>query len=112
MELEGIAIVGLAARVPSGLLSSTDFDYTSFWDFLMTSGKAYEPLENLLPNFVRASTQVKLPAQGSFLKDVASFDNISRHKHERCPNDPVLRETFVGFVLPDRAGFRYRLAAP
>ncbi|KAJ7757228.1 thiolase-like protein [Mycena maculata] len=77
MELEGIAIVGLAAQLPSGLLSSTDFDYSSFWDFLMTSGKAYEPLEDVLPDFVRASTQVKLPAQGSFLKNVASFDNIS-----------------------------------
>ncbi|KAJ7239968.1 hypothetical protein B0H12DRAFT_1237450 [Mycena haematopus] len=77
MELEGIAIVGLAAQLPSGLLSSTDFDYASFWDFLVTSGKAYEPLENVLPDFVRASTQVKLPAQGSFLKNVASFDNIS-----------------------------------
>ncbi|KAF7359785.1 Polyketide synthase [Mycena venus] len=77
MELEGIAIVGLAAQLPSGLLSSTDFDYASFWDFLITSGKAYEPLENVLPDFVRASTQVKLPAQGSFLKNVASFDNIS-----------------------------------
>ncbi|KAF8179325.1 hypothetical protein K438DRAFT_1977387 [Mycena galopus ATCC 62051] len=77
MELEGIAIVGLAAQLPSGLLSSTDFDYASFWDFLVTSGKAYEPLENVLPDFVRASTQVRLPAQGSFLKNVASFDNIS-----------------------------------
>ncbi|KAJ7323330.1 thiolase-like protein [Mycena albidolilacea] len=61
MELEGIAIVGLAAQLPSGPLSSTDFDYASFWDFLVTSGKAYEPLENVLPDFVRAST----------------FDNIS-----------------------------------
>ncbi|KAJ7727029.1 hypothetical protein B0H14DRAFT_2640971 [Mycena olivaceomarginata] len=77
MELEGIAIVGLAAQLPSGLLSSTDFDYASFWDFLVTSGKAYEPLENVLPDFVRASTQVKLPVQGTFLKNVASFDNIS-----------------------------------
>ncbi|KAJ6599814.1 hypothetical protein DFH09DRAFT_1128873 [Mycena vulgaris] len=77
MELEGIAIVGLAAQLPSGTLSSTDFDYASFWDFLVTSGKAYEPLENVLPDFVRASAQVKLPAQGSFLKNVASFDNIS-----------------------------------
>ncbi|KAJ7467711.1 hypothetical protein FB451DRAFT_1092851 [Mycena latifolia] len=77
MELEGIAIVGLAAQLPSGLLSSTDFDYASFWDFLVTSGKAYEPLENVLPDFIRASTQVKLPAQGSFLKNVESFDNIS-----------------------------------
>ncbi|KAJ7195057.1 hypothetical protein GGX14DRAFT_677404 [Mycena pura] len=76
MEFEEIAIVGLAAQLPSGLLSSTDFDYASFWDFLLTGGKAYEPLENILPDFVRAST-VKLPAQGSFLKNVTSFDNIS-----------------------------------
>ncbi|KAJ7642832.1 hypothetical protein B0H17DRAFT_1148728 [Mycena rosella] len=77
MGFEGIAIVGLAAQLPSGTLSSTDLDYASFWDFLVTSGKAYEPLENVLPDFVRASTQVKLPAQGSFLKNVANFDNIS-----------------------------------
>src|ERR1700761_5647686 len=30
----------------------------------------------IIPIF-RASTQVKLPAQGSFLKNVTSFDNIS-----------------------------------
>ncbi|KAJ7223452.1 hypothetical protein GGX14DRAFT_540253 [Mycena pura] len=77
MEFEEIAIVGLAAQLPSGLLSSTDLDYSSFWDFLATSGKAYEPLENVLPDLIRASTQVKLPARGSFLKNVTSFDNIS-----------------------------------
>ncbi|KAJ6478060.1 hypothetical protein C8R47DRAFT_640753 [Mycena vitilis] len=77
MEVEGIAIVGIAAQLPSGPLSSTDFDYASFWELLVSGGKAYEPLENVLPGFARANTQVKLPTQGSFLKNVESFDNIS-----------------------------------
>ncbi|KAJ7096113.1 hypothetical protein C8R44DRAFT_379140 [Mycena epipterygia] len=73
----GIAIVGIAAQLPSGSASREDFDYVSFWDFLLKGGKAYEPLDKILPDFVQATPQVKVPAQGTFLKNVESFDNIA-----------------------------------
>ncbi|KAJ7120035.1 hypothetical protein C8R44DRAFT_981991 [Mycena epipterygia] len=73
MDLDGIAIVGLAAQLPSGSSSSADLNYASFWDFLVSGGTAYEPLKD----FVQTDTQVNLPAQGTFLKNATSFDNIS-----------------------------------
>jgi hypothetical protein len=88
--------VGIAAQLPSGTASSEDFDYTSFWDFLVRGGKAYEPLANISGNLVqyvkrissrmillmhhahyRAGAQVQLPTEGAFLKNATSFDNIS-----------------------------------
>ncbi|KAJ7087152.1 hypothetical protein C8R44DRAFT_991421, partial [Mycena epipterygia] len=77
MEYEGIAIVGLAAQLPSGTSSTADLDYASFWDFLIAGKKAYEPLENIFPDFIPPGSQVQLPAQGAFLKNATSFDNIS-----------------------------------
>ncbi|KAJ6611341.1 hypothetical protein B0H10DRAFT_369055 [Mycena sp. CBHHK59/15] len=77
MEFKGIAIVGLAAQLPSGSSSSADFDYMSFWDFLVKGGKAYEPLQGQLTNSAQAKPQVNLPAQGTFLKNATTFDNIS-----------------------------------
>ncbi|KAJ7926808.1 hypothetical protein B0H13DRAFT_1971908 [Mycena leptocephala] len=73
MDLDGIAIVGIAAQLPSGSSSSADLNYASFWDFLASGGTAYEPLKD----FVQTSTLVKLPAHGTFLKNAPSFDNIS-----------------------------------
>ncbi|KAJ7206325.1 hypothetical protein GGX14DRAFT_568300 [Mycena pura] len=64
----------------------------------MNSEKAYEPLTM----FFKASTQAKVPTEGSFLKNVASFTNVSLEKM------PELRETFVGFVLSGPAGHSRR----
>ncbi|KAJ6463074.1 hypothetical protein DFH09DRAFT_1295961, partial [Mycena vulgaris] len=75
MELDGIAIVGLAAQLPSGSSGSADLNYATFWDFLVTGGSAYEPLKDILPDL--AYPQLKLPARGTFLKNATSFDNIS-----------------------------------
>ncbi|KAJ7484906.1 hypothetical protein B0H11DRAFT_1163748 [Mycena galericulata] len=77
MELDGIAIVGLAAQLPSGSSFSEDLDYASLWDFLVTGGSAYESLKDISPDFVQTSAHAKLPAQGTFLKNATSFDNIS-----------------------------------
>ncbi|KAJ7801502.1 hypothetical protein B0H14DRAFT_2895228 [Mycena olivaceomarginata] len=77
MELDGIAIVGLAAQLPSGSSFPEDLDYASLWDFLVTGGSAYESLKDISPNFVQTSAHAKLPAQGTFLKNATSFDNIS-----------------------------------
>ncbi|KAJ6449449.1 hypothetical protein C8R45DRAFT_1084229 [Mycena sanguinolenta] len=74
-----IAIVGIAAQLPAGSSSTEDLDYASFWDFLVKGQKAYERLENIIPESVRdlSGSQVKLPEQGAFLKNATSFDNIA-----------------------------------
>ncbi|KAJ6483679.1 hypothetical protein DFH09DRAFT_949601, partial [Mycena vulgaris] len=70
--------VGIAAQLPSGSTSPDDLDYQSFWSFLVKGGKAYEPLDNVLPKLTRyVASPINLPAQGAFLKNATSFDNIS-----------------------------------
>ncbi|KAF7348045.1 Polyketide synthase [Mycena sanguinolenta] len=76
INANGIAIVGIAAQLPAGPSATEDLDYASFWDFLVKGQKAYEPLENIIPESVRGA-HVKLPAQGAFLKNATSFDNIA-----------------------------------
>ncbi|KAF7336300.1 Polyketide synthase [Mycena venus] len=77
MDLPGIAIIGIAAQLPSGSSSSDDLDYTSFWDFLSKGETAHESLANVLPDLVQNKSEVKPPARGAFLKNVTSFDNIA-----------------------------------
>ncbi|KAJ6518275.1 hypothetical protein C8R47DRAFT_1312711 [Mycena vitilis] len=72
-----IAIVGIAAQLPSGVSSTKDLDYTTFWDFLVKGEKAYEPLGNYLPDLAKLKPDVQNPAQGAFLKNPDGFDNIS-----------------------------------
>ncbi|KAJ7218352.1 hypothetical protein GGX14DRAFT_356888 [Mycena pura] len=79
-----VSQVGLAAQLPSGSSSSEDLDYASLWDFLVTGGSAYELLKDISPDFEQyvkkwsvTSAHAKLPAQGTFLKNATSCDNIS-----------------------------------
>ncbi|KAJ7275104.1 beta-ketoacyl synthase, partial [Mycena rebaudengoi] len=72
--------VGLAAQLPSGTTEDLDY-YSTFWDFLVRGGQAYEPLDNILgsPQFPanRARPQVQLPATGAFLKNATSCDFLA-----------------------------------
>ncbi|KAF8128037.1 hypothetical protein K438DRAFT_2141448, partial [Mycena galopus ATCC 62051] len=87
MEHTGIAIIGIAAQLPSGSSSAEDLDYTTFWDFLVKGGNAYEPVDKFLPEltksvvltneFIRSRPDVKPPTHGAFLKNPSDFDNIS-----------------------------------
>ena len=36
--------VGVAAQLPSGAQAETDYDYHSFFDFLLNGGEAYETI--------------------------------------------------------------------
>ncbi|KAJ7659556.1 hypothetical protein DFH06DRAFT_1402502 [Mycena polygramma] len=72
---QGIAIVGIAAQLPSGSTALEDLDYASFWPFLLQGDRSYEPLENVLPGL--ADHTPGMPRQGSFLKTIASFDNVA-----------------------------------
>ncbi|KAF8180692.1 hypothetical protein K438DRAFT_2170972 [Mycena galopus ATCC 62051] len=77
MELNGIAIIGIAAQLPSGSSSSDDLDYTTFWNFLAKGEKAHEPMRDVLPELFHEESRVKFPSQGAFLKNATGFDNIA-----------------------------------
>ncbi|KAJ7238599.1 beta-ketoacyl synthase, partial [Mycena rebaudengoi] len=71
--------VGIAAQLPSGACSPEDFDYASFWNFLLAGGTAQEPLKNVLPDFIQyvnyAGSSGSYPR--AFLKNATSFDNLA-----------------------------------
>ncbi|KZW01287.1 hypothetical protein EXIGLDRAFT_830237 [Exidia glandulosa HHB12029] len=71
--------VGIAARLPSGAHSSSDFDYQSFNEFLLAKGESYEriPADRLNIDALqgRALGQI-LPQNGSFLKNLDKFDHV------------------------------------
>ncbi|KAF9653249.1 hypothetical protein BDM02DRAFT_3182788 [Thelephora ganbajun] len=68
-----IAVVGVAARLPSNPDDPHDLDYPAFWDFLINKGqgRARIPAERLQGISDMLPTDV-----GTFLKDVTSFDNV------------------------------------
>ncbi|KAI0917633.1 Type I Iterative Polyketide synthase (PKS) [Taiwanofungus camphoratus] len=74
-----IAIVGIAAELPSGTYSKTNLDYKSFFEFLLEKGEAYEkiPLERFNTYTLRGNGigQV-LTDTGAFLKDAHTFDHV------------------------------------
>ncbi|KAJ7708733.1 hypothetical protein B0H17DRAFT_1030700 [Mycena rosella] len=75
-----IAIVGVAAQLPSGDFSQDDLSYRTFWDFLINHGQAYEPLRPELfssSSFGDLQSKLNLPAKGSFLKNPDGLDTIA-----------------------------------
>ncbi|KAH9933653.1 ketoacyl-synt-domain-containing protein [Epithele typhae] len=74
-----VAIVGIAAQLPSGRWADTNLDYDAFFDFLLDKGEAYEPIPSSRFNIQsiqgRAVGQV-LANAGAFLKDVDLFDHM------------------------------------
>ncbi|KAH9942788.1 ketoacyl-synt-domain-containing protein [Amylocystis lapponica] len=74
-----IAIVGIAAQLPSGRYSDQNLDYHSFFQFLLEKGEAYEtiPRERFNVQSIRGSGLGQVITDtGAFLKDVHLFDNL------------------------------------
>ncbi|CCM04656.1 uncharacterized protein FIBRA_06840 [Fibroporia radiculosa] len=74
-----IAIVGIAAELPSGSWSKQNLDFKSFSKFLLESGEAYEkiPLERFNIEFIRGDGIGQVHTNtGAFLKDVNLFDYL------------------------------------
>ncbi|KAJ7686126.1 hypothetical protein B0H17DRAFT_1332956 [Mycena rosella] len=129
MEPDGIAIVGLAAQLPSGTTSSSDLDYASFWDFLVNGRKAHEPLENVVPEFTQyvdnilsrtprnedTRSKVKLPEQGAFLKNATGFDNISLGISARDARNDIDAEgsfSWTSYSMANRISYALDLTGP
>ncbi|KZT09317.1 uncharacterized protein LAESUDRAFT_548010 [Laetiporus sulphureus 93-53] len=78
-EKRPVAIVGIAAQLPSGTHAQHDLDYKQFVEFLLNKGEAYEELPRERSNSTcwseDASSRNTSP-HGSFLKDTGSFDHV------------------------------------
>ncbi|KAJ6555282.1 hypothetical protein B0H10DRAFT_2201676 [Mycena sp. CBHHK59/15] len=75
-----IAIVGVAAQLPSGDFSPDDLDFRTFWDFLIEKGQAYQPLNPDLFNsseFGALQDTLNLPAKAAFLKNYDGLDAVA-----------------------------------
>ncbi|KAH7904616.1 hypothetical protein BJ138DRAFT_1130883 [Hygrophoropsis aurantiaca] len=74
-----VAIVGVAAELPSGSYSHKNLDYKSFAEFLSNKGEAYEDIPserfNLRSWSGHGLGQVTA-TRGAFLKDVGMFDHV------------------------------------
>ncbi|KAF7358664.1 Polyketide synthase [Mycena sanguinolenta] len=72
-----IAIVGVAAQLPSGDFSADDLGYRTFLDFLAAKAQAYQPLsadQFTSSEFRAQQNDFKLPAKGTFLKNHDGID--------------------------------------
>ncbi|KAJ7200302.1 hypothetical protein GGX14DRAFT_572065 [Mycena pura] len=75
-----IAIVGVAAQLPSGDFSRDDLTYRAFWDFLANKGQAYRELGPDLfgsSDFGVLQDKLNLPARGAFLKTPDDLDTVA-----------------------------------
>ncbi|KAJ7672416.1 hypothetical protein DFH06DRAFT_1363281 [Mycena polygramma] len=77
MQHDKIAIVGIAAQLPSGEFSTEDLNYSSFWDFLLKRGQAYTPLTDVVFDSIQFESNMAFPQRGAFLKNATDFDNIA-----------------------------------
>ncbi|KAF7371227.1 Polyketide synthase [Mycena sanguinolenta] len=75
-----IAIVGVAAQLPSGDFSPNDLGYPAFWDFLAAKGQAYQRLkaDQFSCSELKAhQNDLRLPAKGAFLKNYDGMDSTA-----------------------------------
>ncbi|RDB25816.1 Reducing polyketide synthase FUB1 [Hypsizygus marmoreus] len=74
-----IAIVGIAAELPSGHYSDKNLDHKTFFQFLLDRGESYQeiPLERLNIDSWYGHGAAKISTKfGSFLKNVSMFDHV------------------------------------
>ncbi|EIN09536.1 polyketide synthase [Punctularia strigosozonata HHB-11173 SS5] len=74
-----IAIVGIAAELPSGEFAANNLDYNAFFQFLLQRGESYEfiPKDRFDIDSWRGKQLGRIIAErGSFLKNLDSFDYL------------------------------------
>ncbi|KAF7363153.1 putative polyketide synthase [Mycena venus] len=111
-----IAIVGISADLPSGAYSDTNLDHTSFFNFLLNSGEAYETIPSTRFNIDawKGSGLGQISTEkGSFLKDIDLFDHVefgisSRDARAMSPaTRKLLEHSFLALL---DSGIDYRKA--
>ncbi|PCH39753.1 hypothetical protein WOLCODRAFT_161855 [Wolfiporia cocos MD-104 SS10] len=78
-EKRPVAIVGIAADLPSGTHSEHNLDYRDFFNFLLNKNEAHEEIPKERPYVESSTTKAyeQLSAmRGTFLKDIDSFDHV------------------------------------
>ncbi|KDR73164.1 hypothetical protein GALMADRAFT_158296 [Galerina marginata CBS 339.88] len=110
-----IAIVGVSVELPSGGHSAENFDHKSFFEFLLSSGEAYEEMPSGRFN-VEAWKGTGIGKvhvnRGAFLKDIDTFDNVefgisSRDAQAMAPATRKLLEN--SFLALLDSGIDYRM---
>ncbi|KIJ47810.1 hypothetical protein M422DRAFT_248376 [Sphaerobolus stellatus SS14] len=74
-----IAIVGIAAQLPSGHAAPTNFDHKEFFDFLLDKGEAYEriPMERFnIDSYKGTDLGHVCTEYGAFLKHTDQLDHV------------------------------------
>ncbi|KAF7348024.1 putative polyketide synthase [Mycena sanguinolenta] len=109
-----IAIVGVAADLPSGTYSETNLNHSQFFDFLLNAGEAYEHIPPSRFNIEawkgHGLGQIAVE-RGSFLKDIDQFDHVefgisSRDARAMAPaTRKLLEQTFLALL---DSGINYR----
>ncbi|KAJ7832642.1 hypothetical protein B0H14DRAFT_2591918 [Mycena olivaceomarginata] len=75
-----IAIVGVAAQLPSGEFSNQDLSYQTLWDFLLKKGQGSQPLSPEIfssSKFGGVRDKLELPTRGAFLKAHDRLDSVA-----------------------------------
>ncbi|KAJ3873157.1 putative polyketide synthase [Lentinula edodes] len=114
MPKEPVAIIGIAAEIPSGKHSSTNLDHDNFYDFLKSKKQSYEdiPLERLnIKEWHGKGLGKIIASQGSFLKDIGLFDPAEfgiGSKDARAMSVSTRRLIELSFLAFLDAGIDYR----
>ncbi|KAJ7292447.1 thiolase-like protein [Mycena rebaudengoi] len=112
-----LAIIGIAVELPSGSHSESDLDHTSFFEFLMNSGQAYEhmPANRFNVDIWRGHGLGQISVQqGSFLKHIDVFDHVefgisSRDARAMAPSTRKLLEQCFLALLDSGIDYRRQL---
>ncbi|KAF8154856.1 hypothetical protein B0H34DRAFT_540683 [Crassisporium funariophilum] len=110
-----IAIVGVSVELPSGSYSTENLDHASFFEFLLSSGEAYEPIpaERFNLDAWKGTGVGKVHVdRGAFLKDIDLFDNVefgisSKDAQSMAPATRKLLEN--SFIALLDSGIDYRM---
>ncbi|KAF8166303.1 thiolase-like protein [Mycena galopus ATCC 62051] len=112
-----VAIVGIAADLPSGTSSEKNLDHASFFEFLMNSGESYENIPSIrfdIEAWKGSGLGQIAVEKGSFLKDIDLFDHVefgisSRDANAMAPVTRKLLETSFLALLDSGIDYRRRL---
>ncbi|EGO26553.1 putative polyketide synthase [Serpula lacrymans var. lacrymans S7.9] len=113
-QKQPIAIVGIAADLPSGDYAPTNLDYKKFMEFLLNKGEAYEeiPKERFNVKSWAGETLGRVIAtRGAFLKEVGSFDHVEfgiSGKDARAMAPSIRKLVELSFLALLDAGIEYR----
>ncbi|KIJ37142.1 hypothetical protein M422DRAFT_260296 [Sphaerobolus stellatus SS14] len=71
-----IAIIGISAELPSGTLSTKDYDHKEFFEFLLNKGESYETVLPERFNIDASQFRTNYYSEGFIFKNLYQFDHV------------------------------------